>query len=171
MMADEFALKPISRGAIPGALQKAERYRLLNESWAAESICRDILAIEPDNQTVIVMLVLSLTDQLATGHGRVMNDVRDALSRISDPYQRAYYTGISLERHGQELLRRVSMGSSTMAYDAFREAMEWYEKAEAIRPAENDESILRWNTCVRVLSRERHLRPAVPTEYQPIMGD
>ncbi|HEY8309320.1 MAG TPA: hypothetical protein VIG47_02130 [Gemmatimonadaceae bacterium] len=170
-MTEKFQLKPISRAAIPSALQKAERYRLLNESWAAESICRDILAIEPDNQQVIVMLVLALTDQLAAGHGRVMHEVRAALSRITDPYQRAYYTGIASERHGQELLRRVAMGSSTMAYNAFREAMEWYEKAEAIRPPENDDSILRWNTCARVLSRESHLEPPVITEYEPVLGE
>ena len=170
-MTEKFELKPISRAAIPGALQKAERYRLLNEPWAAESICRDILAIEPDNQQVIVMLVLSLTDQLATGQGRVMHDVREALSRLTDPYQRAYYSGITSERHGQGLLRRVAMGSSTMAYNAFREAMEWYEKAEAIRPPDNDDSILRWNTCARVLSRESHLAPAVVTEYEPVLGE
>jgi len=170
-MSDKFELKPISHSAIPRAIQKVERYRLLNEPWAAESICRDILAIEPDNQQVLVMLVLSLTDQFATSHGRVMHDVREALSRITDPYQRAYYTGITSERHGQELLRRVSMGSSTMAYDAFRDAMEWYEKAEAIRPHDDDDSILRWNTCARVLSREGHLKPAVVTEYEPVLEE
>lgn len=170
-MTEKFTLKPISRAAIPSALQKAERYRLLNESWAAESICHDILAIEPDNQQVVVMLVLSLTDQLAMGQARVMHDVREAVSHLTDPYQRAYYSGIVSERHGQELLRRVAMGSSTMAYNAFREAMEWYEKAEAIRPQDNDESILRWNTCARVLSRESHLAPAVVTEYEPALEE
>ncbi len=170
-MSDKFELKPISHAAIPGAIQKVERYRLLNEPWAAESICRDILAIEPDNQAVIVMLVLSLTDQLTNGSGRVMQDARAALSRITDPYQRAYYTGIASERHGQELLRRLSLGSSSMAYDAFRNAMEWYEKAEAIRPADNDDSILRWNTCARVLARESHLKPAVVTEYEPMLEE
>jgi hypothetical protein len=170
-MNERFELKPISAGAIPHAIQKAERYRLLNQPWAAESICRDILAVEPDNQQVIVMLVLSLTDQHATGHARVMQDVREALSRITNPYQRANYTGIAAERHGQELLRRVATGSSTMAYDAFRDAMDWYEKAEAIRPPDNDDAILRWNTCVRILSRESHLRPEVPGEYEPVLGD
>jgi tetratricopeptide (TPR) repeat protein len=170
-MSEKFDLKPISRGAVPRAIQKVERYRLLNEPSAAESICRDILAIDPDNQQVIVMLVLSLTDQFATSHGRVMHEVRDALSRITDPYQRAYYTGLTSERHGQELLRRVSMGSSTMAYGAFREAMEWYEKAEAIRPHDDDDSILRWNTCARVLAREGHLKPPVVTEYEPVLEE
>ncbi|HMA21641.1 MAG TPA: hypothetical protein VKO87_12615, partial [Gemmatimonadaceae bacterium] len=57
-----YELKPISRDAIPRAIQKAERYRLLNQSWAAESICLDILQIDPGNQQVLVMLVLALTD-------------------------------------------------------------------------------------------------------------
>lgn len=174
-MTDKFELKPISRSAIPHAIQKAERYRLLNQSWAAESICRDILAVESDNQQVIVMLVLSLTDQLTAGHARVMHDVREMLPRIKDPYQRAYYTGITSERHGQELLHRVARGNaaggSTMAYEAFRDAMEWYEKAEAIRPPDNDDAILRWNTCARVLSRESHLQPAIPGEYEPVLDD
>ena len=170
-MSDKFDLKPISLGAIPRAIGKAERYRLLNQSWAAESICRDILAIDPGNQQVLVMLVLSLTDQLVHGSARVMSDVKETLARVTDPYQRAYYTGITAERHGQQLLARTSMGSGNMAYDAFREAMTWYEKAEALRPAENDDSILRWNTCARVLAREAHLEPAVITEYEPVIED
>ncbi len=170
-MSEQFELKPISHGAIPRAIKKAERYRLLNQSWAAESICRDVLAIDPDNQQVLVMLVLSLTDQFVHGSARVMSDVKETLTRVTDPYQRAYYTGIAAERHGQQLLARTGMGSGTMAYEAFREAMTWYEKAEQLRPAENDDSILRWNTCARVLAREAHLKPAVITEYEPVLGD
>src|SRR4051794_41438040 len=103
-MREEFRLKPISRDAIPRAIQKAERYRLINQSWAAESICRDILQIEPDNQQVLVMFVLALTDQLAEGHAHAMNIVKETLPRISDEYRRAYYTGIALERSGQALM-------------------------------------------------------------------
>jgi len=39
-------LKPITHEGIPAALQKAERYRLLNDSSAAESICLDVLEID-----------------------------------------------------------------------------------------------------------------------------
>ena len=46
----QFTLKPISPEAIPEALQKAERYRLLNEPAQAESLCQDVLAVEPNNQ-------------------------------------------------------------------------------------------------------------------------
>jgi hypothetical protein len=166
-----YKLKPISRDAIPRAIQKAERYRLINQSWASESICRDILEIDPTNQQVLIILVLALTDQLAEGHGQAMRTVNEILPRITDEYQRAYYTGISHERSGQAHMHRGAMGSGSMAYDSFREAMTWYERAEAIRPQGNDDAILRWNTCARILSGNSHLTPAVETGYEPALED
>lgn len=170
-MTEQFRLKPISKEAIPRAIQKAERYRLINQSWAAESICRDVLEIDPANQQVLVMLVLALTDQLADGHANLMRAVHETLPRISDPYQRAYYTGIASERSGQAHLHRGGMGSGGMAYDAIREAMSWYEKAEAIRPAGNDDSILRWNTCARLIASHSQLTAPIETGYEPALDD
>jgi hypothetical protein len=167
-----FKLKPISKEAIPRAVQKAERYRLINQSWAAESICRDILEIDPTNQQVLVMLVLALTDQLAEGvHATIMKAVQETLPRITDPYQRTYYTGIASERSGQAHLHRGGMGGGAMAYDSLREAMGWYEKAEAIRPAGNDDSILRWNTCARLISSHAQVAPPIETAYEPALEE
>jgi hypothetical protein len=168
---EQFKLKPISREAIPRAIQKAERYRLINQSWAAESICRDILEIDRENQQVLVMLVLALTDQLAEDHAILMKTVHETLPRIVDAYQRAYYTGISFERSGQAYLHRGAMGSGAMAYDSLREAMAWYEKAEAIRPAGNDDAILRWNTCVRLIASNSQLTPHTESAYEPALED
>lgn len=170
-MSEHFKLKPISREAIPRAVQKAERYRLINQSWAAESICRDILEIDPADQQVLVMFVLALTDQLADDHGRIMKAVHETLPRITDPYQRAYYTGIASERSGQALLHRGGMGSGVMAYEALRDAMNWYERAEAIRPAGNDDAILRWNTCARLISGNSQLGPHTEPTYEPALED
>ena len=170
-MREQFRLKPISKEAIPRAIQKAERYRLINQSWAAESICRDILEIDPDNQQVMVMLVLALTDQLASGHATVMKAVRETLPRITDSYQRAYYTGIASERSGQAHIVRGGMGSGHLAYDALKDAMSWYEKAEAIRPAGNDDAILRWNTCARLITSNSQLTPHVESAYEPALED
>ena len=170
-MKEQFNLKPISREAIPRAIEKAERYRLINESWAAESICRDILDIDPTNQDVLVMLVLALTDQIAGGHLSVMKAVHEILPRITEPYQRAYYTGIASERSGQAHLLRGGMGSGGMAYDALKNAMLWYEKAEAIRPAGNDDAILRWNTCARLINSNSQLTPHVESAYEPALED
>ena len=57
--------KPISKDSIPKALERAEHYRLLNEPWQAESICRDILIVEPDNHDAVLNLLLAITDQFS----------------------------------------------------------------------------------------------------------
>jgi hypothetical protein len=85
----EFPLKELSREGIPSALQKAERYRLLNEPWQAESICRDILRAEPRHEQALVTLVLAISDQFRTGEER-MEEAREVLGQLNDEYKRAY---------------------------------------------------------------------------------
>ncbi|MEO8648179.1 MAG: hypothetical protein ABI539_03340, partial [Acidobacteriota bacterium] len=58
-----FDLKPLDQDAIPAALEKANRYRLLNEPGAAESIYLDILAVEPDDQEALKNIVLAMSDR------------------------------------------------------------------------------------------------------------
>ena len=163
-------LKPITRDAIPSALQKAERYRLLNDSSAAESICLDILGVEGDNQPALVTLLLSITDQLLEDTGDSVKRARDVLPRLKDDYKRAYYAGIIAERKAKALLHLGGPGADQVAYDWFRDAMRWYEKAEAIRPAGNDEAILRWNTCARMLDRHEPKRET-NQELEPVLGE
>lgn len=164
-----FELKPISREAVPEALQKAQRYRLLNEPWQAESICQDVLRIEPDNQAALVMLLLSLTDQF--GHGVSVAAARDVVQRIDGPYERAYYAGIVCERWAGALLHQGSPGAGFTAYQFLREAMTHYEHAESLRPAGNDDAILRWNTCARILMRNKELRPRGEEAFEPAFED
>ena len=66
-----FNLKPISHDSIETALAKAERYRLLNEPHEAESICHDILAIDPANRQARISLVLALTDEIPRSAGGI----------------------------------------------------------------------------------------------------
>jgi len=156
-MDETFKLKPINENAIDQALSKAERYRLLNEPGQAESICRDILRIHPDHQSALVTIILALTDQLSNTHASPgARTAREYTERFTDAYQKAYYTGLICERQARALLSR-GMGAS-FAYDGFREAMELYEEAEKIRPPGNDDTILRWNSCVRTIRRCK-LRP------------
>ena len=144
-------LKPITREGVAAALQKAERYRLLNDSSAAESICLDILEIDRDNQQAIVTLLLSITDQFGEELSEGVRRAREVLPRLKDDYKRAYYAGIICERRAKAQLHRGTLGSSEVAAEWFREAMSWYEKAEAIRPAGNDDALLRWNACARII--------------------
>jgi hypothetical protein len=162
-------LKPITHEGIPAALQKAERYRLLNESSAAESICLDVLEIDPANQEALVSLLLSITDQFAEEMSDGLHRARAVLPRLTDEYERVYYAGIICERRARAQLQRGALGSAEVAAEWFRQAMGWYEKAEKMRPSGNDESILRWNTCVRMLGR--HERVHVPGDYEPALDD
>jgi len=163
-------LKPITREGIPAALQKAERYRLLNESWAAESICLDVLEIDPANQEALVALLLSITDSFSEDLAEGVHRAREVLPRLTDEYERVYYAGIICERRARAQLHRGALGSADVAAEWFREAMRWYEKAEAMRPHGNDESILRWNACVRMLGRHER-EHATGEEYEPALGE
>jgi hypothetical protein len=155
-----YDLKPLSREAIPAALEKAQRYRLLNEALEAESICRDILAAEPDNQEAIITLVLALTDQFEERPNPCLEQARQLLPQIADAHGRAYYAGIICERRAKAQLKRGGLHAGHIAYDWFREAMGHFEKAAEIRPPGNDGSILRWNTCARILMANPRLVPA-----------
>jgi hypothetical protein len=148
-------LKRISPDGIPHALEKAEHYRLLNDPAQAESICRDVLAVDPDNQTALRALILALTDQFgAGGAATAAREARGFIVQLDDEYDRAYYTGIVYERETRAYLERKNVVRSA-AYDGFRQAMEWYERAEALRPPGNVDAVLRWNSCARAIERER----------------
>jgi hypothetical protein len=164
-----FEVKPIAREAIPEALQKVERYRLLNEPSLAESICEDILRIEPHNQHALAMLLLTLTDQIGTGGSAA--HARAILPRFEQEYDRAYYAGIIAERTARAMLHRGIPGATFDAYQNFREAMEWYERAESLRHPGNDDAILRWNTCARILNRDQNLRPRPEESFEPVLGE
>lgn len=163
-------LKKISREAIPRAMQKAERYRLLNQSWATESICLDILEIDAGNQPVVVMLLLALTDQFAAETYELTRRAQTLLGRITDPYQRAYYEGIIHERLAHAQLSHARLQAEAMAHESLRSAMEAFERAEALRGPDNDDAILRWNTCARALDRLRMVEQA-EGQYEPSFGE
>ncbi len=99
-----FELKPITREAIPKALEKGERYRLLNEPWQAESICLDVLRTDPENQEALVMLLLALTDQFDKGVADGAKRAREVLPRLGSEYEQTYYAGIICERQAKAQL-------------------------------------------------------------------
>ena len=95
----QFKLKPIHEAAIPEALELAERYRLLNEPAQAESICRDILRVQTDQQQALVTIILALTDQFATAEATPGPRVaREYADQLHDEFERHYYSGLIWER-------------------------------------------------------------------------
>ena len=114
--------------------------------------------MEPGNTKAVVILLLAITDQFGTSSLASVNDANQLLHRLPGEYQQQYYAGIICEREGKSDL---SMGRFEYAYSAYtclRNAMIHYEKAEAVRPPGNDDSILRWNTCARLIMHH-HLVP------------
>ena len=161
-----FQLKPISREGIPVALEKAERYRLLNEPRLAESICLDVLEVDPQNTKAIIILLLAITDQFDTSSSADVNRAQQLLPRFQNDYERNYYAGIISERQGKAILNRGITGGKFVTYERLKEAMAFYEKAEAVRPPGNDDAILRWNTCVRLMMRH-DLKPRNEEYVEP----
>ena len=129
-----------------------------------------MLEVDPRNQEALVTLLLAITDQLPERLGEGARQAQELLPKLDDEYKRRYYAGIICERCAKAHLRRGAMGSGEVAYHWFVQAMEWYEKAEANRPPGNDEAILRWNTCARILSRDEHIRPRLEEPATPGIG-
>lgn len=144
-----FELRPLSAAAIPAALAKAERYRLLNESGQAESICLDVLAVEPDNQDALAMMILAITDQFRDeGTAAHVGRAERLVPALHDPYTQAYYGAIINERRARAAL---DAGRATMAYEWLLGALHGFDRAIRLRPVGNDDAVLRWNACVRAL--------------------
>ena len=162
-----FEPKLISREGVAAALEKAQRYRLLNEPEAAESICLDILAVDAGNQQARILHLLAVTDQLREELSAGLRRARELLAGIDDEYRRHYYEGIVCERYAMAKLHQGAPGTDDAVYEWLRRAMDAFEQAEAMRPAGNDEAILRWNTCARILARHPALAPAAPEAYEP----
>lgn len=165
-----FTLKPISPDSIQNALARAERYRLLHEPEEAESICRDILAADPANRHARVSLILALTDELPHDP-TVFARAIEAIPALESPYDRAYYSGIAWERRAKAAYRTGGPGSSIYIYDWLVKALHLFEEAERLRPSGNDDSLLRWNACVRFLERHKDLAPQAEEAPEAILSE
>jgi hypothetical protein len=167
-MTERFALKRISTDAVDRAVDRAEHYRLLNDPEQAESICLDILAVDGGNEPARIALILSLTDQFRRGGGsHGVRRAKEHVGKLSGKYERAYYAGLVAERQGRAHLLHGGM-ERAFAYEGLYEAMQYYEQADALKPAGVDDAILRWNACVRTIEREslqpRRDEPELPLE-------
>jgi len=159
-----FELKPLHSNAVTSAQAKAVRYRLLNEPRLAESICRDILAIDPENQDALITLVLALSDQF--GAGSRVSHAMEFVPRIEGEFRQHYYSGIIAERRALAILRSASPGCGSIAYDWLRRAMDHYDTAEEAAPEANDDGILRWNTCARLINSREDIGPVEELERE-----
>lgn len=153
-----FQLKPLSREAISEAIESAVRYRLHNEPGAAESLCLDVLAVDPDNQEALKNLVLAMSDRFGKGYALGDSNINVYIERLRDDYERAYYHGLIFEKRAKAMLASGGL----YAYEMLVNAMECFERAGSLRPNGTNDPALRWNECARVIDRN-NLQPHIPS--------
>jgi hypothetical protein len=144
-----YQLKSISKAGIAEALAKVELYRYLNEPEESESICRDILAVDPQQQLALRLLGLAITDQFTGGVSDRGREAEEVFARLTDRYEQLYYTGLLLERRAKAQLRAGQLPHAV--FPLLERALKCFGESERLRPAGNDDAILRWNRCVRLL--------------------
>ena len=164
-MPSSFAFRLLSKDSIPDAMKKAERYRLLGEPDEAESVCFDILQVDPDNQDARVDLILAISDQFGRERRPRVDLAMKVVGELTDEYQRVYYEAVVLEREARAHLDLDT--PPVLVFLRYCEAMDKFASAAAIRPAGDDSAVLRWNACVRAI-RRRQLQPGLEAEeFQP----
>jgi len=147
-------LKKLTPEAIPSALEKATRYRLLKEPDEVESICLDILEITPDHQDALILLLLAVTDKFQqSGLNPYYDRALKIVSRLSDAYCKSYYSGMLFEQRAKYHINQNVPGCGKVAYDWFLKAMQAYEEALAGCDPDNQDALLRWNSCARFINR------------------
>ena len=132
------------------ALAKAELYRFLNEPEEAESICHDVLAVVPA-PPARASAVGTWRSPINSPAPRRPHVERPKLHsrQLNDPYEHALLSRLLNERRAKAQLRAGRPPHTLLPL--LEEAMRCFAEAEKIRPAGNDEAILRWNRCVRLL--------------------
>jgi hypothetical protein len=154
-------LKTLSKEAIPSALQKAKQYRLLNEPQEARSICMDILAVEPDNQDALITLLLALTDSFSESVNPAFTQAKEVILQLDTSYCKAYYSGIIYERRAKAHLRKGGPGAGQVAYDWLTKALSAYKNAIEGCDPDNQDAVLRWNSCARMMNENPDVKQVV----------
>jgi hypothetical protein len=163
-----FELKLLPQEAIPHAIERAEHYRLLNEPRVAESICQDILDVDVQHEKALIILLLAITDQFSDSGGSTAKDALEIIPRLEGEHDRNYYTGIIYERQAKSRIEQQLPDARYDAYDLMISAMEWFEKSQALESTDNQDAILRWNSCARTI-KEYKLKARPDDDFHPYL--
>ena len=163
-------LKPLNSEAFSAALEKARRYRLLNEPDEAESICLDILASQPGHQEALITLLLSLTDKFPqSGINPAFEQAQEIVPQLDSSYSKSYYLGVIFERRAKFHLKHGGLGSGTAAYHWFVKAMDAFSEALSADDPKNQEAVLRWNSCARILNSRPDVKAEDSGDAEPLL--
>lgn len=166
----EYPIRSLRSEAIPSALEKAKKYRLLNDPEQAESICRDILRVDPGHTEAKITLILALTDRFTTDIASMALTAWEYTDQLPGDYEQCYFKGLICERRARAHLSQGTPASGAIAHEWIGKAFEWYDKAEKLKPPGNDDTVLRWNACARFVRDHGNVRPQAP-EQLPTLGE
>jgi tetratricopeptide (TPR) repeat protein len=148
-------LKRLTTQNLEAALSKASTYRDLNQPEEAESICLDVLDVEPKNQLALRVLGLAITDQFRGTWVGLFERATEVFAELESEYERSYYAGIAWERSAKAYLER---GEGHGAMTALEHAIDSFDRAEHLAPPDSPDPILRYNRCVRLVQSHALLR-------------
>ena len=163
-------IKSLNKDGIPRALVMAKQYRLLNEPDEAESICLDILAAEPDHQEALATLLLALTDKFyERGLNPAFEQAREIVDRLGDSFCKSYYRGIIYERRAKYHLRQGGPDSGTVCHDWLVKALDCFKEAMTSCDPDNQDTVLRWNSCARLINNHPDIKEGSPDTREPLL--
>jgi hypothetical protein len=105
--------------------------------------------VDPEHQLALRLLGLAITDQFCGDGSDRHSEAGRLFQKLTADYERTYYTGLMHERRAKAQMR-LGRPLHTLA-PLFAEAMRCFAEAEVIHPPDNDDAILRWNRCARLL--------------------
>jgi hypothetical protein len=152
-------LKKISSDAVAASLKMAKNYRLLNEPDEAESICLDILEVEPDNQEALITLLLALTDKFSDELASAFPRAQEIVQKLASQYCKSYYTGIVYERRAKAHLKQPGPMAGLIAHEWFSKALVAFGHAIDSCDPHNQDAVLRWNSCARIVNENPNVKP------------
>jgi tetratricopeptide (TPR) repeat protein len=163
-------LKRLGARNLQSAVNLAKHYRDLNQPEEAESICRDVLDVAPENEEALRTLGLALTDRFPTAWMSLFDEACATFAKLPRAYERMYFTAIAWERYA---MAQLAAGRAHNALHAFEEALKGFEKADSLGSPDDPAAILHYNRCVRVLTTNRDVVSAslVPHEPKYEFGD
>ncbi|HVH45716.1 MAG TPA: hypothetical protein VM925_25355 [Labilithrix sp.] len=161
-------LKRLDARNLEAAVALAKHYRALNQPEDAESICRDVLEVAPENQDALSTLGLALTDQFPTSWMMLFDDACATFAKLRSEYDRVYYTAIAWERYAKA---QLVAGHANNARHAFEQAIDRFERADWLGSPDDPIAILHYNRCVRALESNTEIARASLVPEGPVFGD
>ena len=133
-------------------------------SWAelraeeTESICLDILELDPNHRSTLDLLLRCRIELLKKGLPQSVARAQELIPQLDSDFDQAFYSGMIREAQARYLLEKRGRATSGVAYSWFRHAMDDFAAASNL-DAGRVEPKLHWNACLRTLENNPQCVP------------